>query len=252
VTSALVAIQGSLAVADSTTGPAQAAQPQTFTTLITNPTAQTFTNVFGNVNGLASVEPAMLSAHASAGHCTRNGSQNFICFFGAMAPGASITITSVVVPASEGALGFVANAEAVINDVTSDEIDIDIAPAPTDVQVTGSASTGSPPRGAPYSYTFLVKNNGPAVANAVTFADNAPPTIPVTGVVAPAGASCSTAGQLVSCTLGDLAVGAQASIVIDAMAPSTPQTVSNTASAATASPDRNPANDSVTVLVQVR
>jgi len=106
--SAIIALQGSLDLVDSTTGPAEVGQAQTYTTVITNPTAQTFTNVFGNVNAEAfTAEPTMSSAKASAGHCLRNGSQNFICFFGTMEPGATITVTSAVVPAAEGTLIFV-------------------------------------------------------------------------------------------------------------------------------------------------
>jgi uncharacterized repeat protein (TIGR01451 family) len=250
--SAITMLQGILDVTDSTTGPAEVGQAQTYTTVITNPTAETFTNVFGNVNAEAPVMPTMSSAKASAGHCLRNGAQNFICFFGTMAPGATFTVTSVVVPAAEGTLTFVANALTSPNDATSDEIDIAIGPAPTDVQTTGAASTGSPARGAPFTYTFAVKNNGPALADAVTFTDTLPAELPVTGVTAPAAAACSVSGQTVSCALGDVAVGVQESIVIATVAPANPATITNTGAAATASPDRNPANDAVTITVQIK
>jgi uncharacterized repeat protein (TIGR01451 family) len=250
--SAVVALQGSLGLVDSTAAPAEVGQAQIYTTVITNPTAQTFTNVFGNVNGEALVEPTMNSAKASAGHCLRNGPQNFICFFGTVAPGATITVTSAVVPAAEGTLSFVANVGTSDNDITSDEIDIAVGAAPTDVQTTGAASTGSPARGAPYTYTFAVKNNGPALADAVTFSDTLPPELPVTGVTGPAGATCSVTGQAVFCSLGDMPVGVQENIVIATVAPGSPATIANTGSAATASPDRNPADDAVTVSVQIK
>jgi len=250
--SAIVALQGTLNIVDSTAGPAEVGQAQTYTTVITNPSAQTFTNVFGNVNGEALPEPTMNSAKASAGHCLRNGAQNFICFFGTMAPGATITVTSVVVAAAEGTLGFVANVGTSDDDITSDEVDISVGPAPTDVQTTGAASTGSPARGAPYTYTFAVKNNGPAVADAVTFTDKLPAVLPVTSVTGPAGAACSVSGQVVSCALGDMPVGVQESIVIATVAPDSPATITNAGTAATASPDRNPADDAVTVTVQIK
>ena len=37
-------------------------------------------------------------------------------------------------------------------------------PGPTDIQVTGSSSNGSPQVGSSFSYTFQVKNNGPLPA----------------------------------------------------------------------------------------
>jgi uncharacterized repeat protein (TIGR01451 family) len=250
--SAVIALQGTLNVVDSTAGPAEVGQPQTYTTVVTNPTTQTFTNVFGNVNGEALVEPTMSSAKATAGHCLRNGPQNFICFFGTVGPGATFTVTSVVVPAAEGTLGFVVNAATSDDDITGDQLDIAVGPAPTDVQTTGAASTGSPARGAPYTYTFAVKNNGPAVADAVTFMDTLPAGLPVTGVTGPAGAACSVSGQSVSCALGDMPVGVQESIVIATVAPDSPATIINTGAAATASPDRNPADDAVTITVQIK
>jgi hypothetical protein len=58
--------------------------------------------------------------------------------------------------------------------------------------------------------------------------------------------------QTVSCALGDMQVGAGMTIFIGATAPATPQTIVNTASVASTTPDRNPANGSVSVTVQIK
>jgi hypothetical protein len=47
-------------------------------------------------------------------------------------------------------------------------------------------------------------------------------------------------------------VGSQDRIVIATVAPDSPATITNTGAAATASPDRNPADDAVTISVQIK
>jgi uncharacterized repeat protein (TIGR01451 family) len=255
----IVMLQGTLLMSVSNTGPAQVGLPQTFTTVITNPTAAAIDNVFGSVsvytfNGTAS------SAKTSQGSCPRNGPPDFICFFGTVAPGATITVTTVVVPTDAGSLSFASNAGP-MNDDTADLTTIDIAPSPTDVQVGGFASNGSPPRGGDFTYTFQVKNNGPFTADAVAFTDTLPAVLPVGSVTvslalplsAPASsATCAVSGQTVSCDLGTMPVGSQATIVIGTTAPVAPQSITNTASIASATPDRNPANGSASVTVQIK
>ena len=65
--------------------------------------------------------------------------------------------------------------------------------------------------------------------------------------------SCA-GGQTVACALGDLAVGAHATIAITVRAPGTAQSIVNTAAVSLAAPqgDRNPSNDTVSVSVTSR
>ncbi len=231
-------------------GPAQVGLQQTFTTVITNPSADTLDNVFGGF-GVFTFNGTASSTKSTQGSCPRNGPGQFICFLGSMAPGATISVTTVVVPTDAGSFTFEAGANAA-NDGTSDFTTIDIAPSPTDVQVGGFASNGSPPRGGDFTYTFQVKNNGPFIADAVSFTDTLPTVLPVGSVTASSGASCTVTGQTVSCDLGDMPVGSQATIVIGTIAPADPQTIVNTASIASATPDRNAANQSASVTVQIK
>src|SRR5262249_47536920 len=139
------------------------------------------------------------------------------------------------------------------NDVTEDlSAPVVIAAAPTDVQITGFASTGQPSRGSSFSFTFQVKNNGPFGVADVTFSDTLPDAFPVNGVLASAGVNCSSAGQTIACDLGGLLVGDQAQIIASPSAPATAGVTTNVASVKSGSPDSNPANDSVAVTVQVR
>jgi uncharacterized repeat protein (TIGR01451 family) len=247
---AVIELQGSLAMTVTTAGPAQVGQQQTWTATIVNDTASTIANAIA-IQGVESLGGTMDHARSSVGTCFRDGPGAFTCFLGDLVPGATATMTAVTVATAEGPFTLGSTA-GVNNDFTEDSTTIDVGPAPTDVQVTGSASNGSPPRGAPYSYTFQVKNNGPAVADAVSFLDTLPAAIPVGAVTAPSGATCSVTGQTVSCSLGDMAVGATENVVIATIAPTTAQTITDTATVTTASPDRNPANDSVNVTVQIK
>jgi uncharacterized repeat protein (TIGR01451 family) len=247
----LVLEQGSLALDVSVSGATEVGRQTIVTAVFTNP-GSAAVNVDGAI-GVSQPTASMLSARASAGHCTRNGPGNFICFFGDVAPGATVTVTAVVVPSAAEPLTFGVGVFTDSNDVTEVETDpVTIAPAPTDVQITGSASTGSPPEGAAFNYTFQVKNNGPFSASAVTFTDTLPDALPVGAVSAPAGVSCATAGQTITCVVGDLVVGAQANIVVGTTAPASPATISDIAAVSEFEPDSNPANGSVAVTVQVK
>lgn len=127
-----------------------------------------------------------------------------------------------------------------------------------DVQVSGSASTGSPLPGTAFSYTFQVKNAGPDSATSTVFSDPLP-----SGTVynyATANGStlpCAAFGNLsggatVSCNLGAIAKGGQSTVVVNVNAPVTASTFANTGSASASSSDPQPANNSSTVTVQVK
>jgi len=239
--------------------PAQVGVPETLTFTATNTTTTPISGIVVipgdtvDTVTLAQVSQQVKVVQPATLTCIGN---HFECLDSAsLAPGDSIVVTMTFTPPSldtltttvatvfPGADGF-----TVTNSV--DQFTT-LSPGPTDVQVTGSASTGSPVRGAPFSYTFQVKNNGPLPAYAVSFSDPLPGVVSFVGVTTPAG-SCTPAGGTVSCAFGDLAVGAQANVVISVVAPNTPGTFTNTASVATDSPDRQPSNNSVGVTVQVK
>jgi len=122
-----------------------------------------------------------------------------------------------------------------------------------DLQISGSASTGSPNAGSSFSYTFQVKNSGPESAAAATFGDALPAGVGFNAAtVNGATGACTFADPVVSCDLGSLASGAQAVIVVNAYAPTVVGTYSDTGSTSSGTADPNPANNGVTVTVQVK
>jgi uncharacterized repeat protein (TIGR01451 family) len=143
-----------------------------------------------------------------------------------------------------------------------------VAPAATDIQISGAASTGSPTVGSTFTYTYQVKNAGPwGTYGGITFVDALPgPLTYVSSSVTVfshlteqtvAVDLCSVVGQTVTCPLGELQNGGpsgQATITLTVAVPSVPQQIVNTASAHTVPPqgDSNIANNSVTVSVTTR
>ena len=121
-----------------------------------------------------------------------------------------------------------------------------------DLQMLGSASTASPNAAAQFTYTFVVKNNGPESAVAVTFSDVLPlgtgfNSATVDGAITP----CSISNMTVSCTVGTLARNGQATVVVDLNAPVTAGSFSNTATVTSSIPDPQAGNNTATVAVQV-
>ena len=147
-----------------------------------------------------------------------------------------------------------------------------VAPAPTDIQVTGHASDGAPPVGSAFTYAYQVKNSGPwGTFGGLVFVDTLPAALTyisssvLTSVLAPDTGQpvavtvqpCSAVGQTVMCPLIDLQNGGafgQDTITITVAASSVAQQIVNTASVHTVLPqtDANLTNNSVTVTVTTR
>jgi uncharacterized repeat protein (TIGR01451 family) len=145
-----------------------------------------------------------------------------------------------------------------------------VAPAATDIQITGAASTGSPRPGSTFTYTYQVKDAGPwGTYGGIVFVDTLPASLTyVSSSVVQGGMDrltgqptqftelngCSAVGQTVVCPLQDMTNGGltgQAAITLTVTASSVAQQIVNTASVHTLLPqeDSNIANNSVTLSV---
>lgn len=143
-----------------------------------------------------------------------------------------------------------------------------VAPAATDIQLTGTASNGAPPAGSTFTYTYQVKNAGPwGTYGGIVFVDTLPaPLTYVSSSLTVLSSStgqpvevpfCSAVGQTVMCPLFDLQNGGatgQVTITLTVTASSVAQQIVNTASVHTVSPqtDSNLANNSTTVIVTTK
>jgi uncharacterized repeat protein (TIGR01451 family) len=123
----------------------------------------------------------------------------------------------------------------------------------TDIQTTVSSSQGAPPAGEQFAYTFQVKNSGPYNSvDSVIFIDDFPSGIAWSSATSTRG-FCAGITQI-TCNLGRLAVGEQATITIAVTAPATPQSFTNTGTAVLQSgqTDRAPANNSASITLSIR
>ena len=120
----------------------------------------------------------------------------------------------------------------------------------TDIQTTVSSNNGAPAGGSQFSYTFQVKNNGPFNSmDPVIFTDNLPAAVGGTNVLFSTG-TCDGIAQI-TCNLGRLAVGQQATITVVVTAPFGAQTFTNTGIATLQSgqSDRAPGNNSASLTL---
>jgi len=122
-----------------------------------------------------------------------------------------------------------------------------------DLQMSGSASTGSPDAGSAFTYTFRVKNSGPAAANSVLFIDSLPAGMGIEG----AGASgypgaCDASGAVVTCDLQTFPTSSEIEILVTVDAPATAGTFVNTGRLTSTTADPSPSSNIVSLTVQVK
>ncbi|HEU5332269.1 MAG TPA: DUF11 domain-containing protein [Actinocrinis sp.] len=247
-------------VAVSVPAPVVAGTGSTYTMTVTNTTADPLQNVIAAGSLSSGVSVTRIAGCARLGG---NQSSSFLCSMPDLAPGASESAGFTLVAATAGtfALDFGASGRQPIPDepgafqVVADEatLSVSAAAAPTDIQVTGSSNSGSPNVGSSFTYTFLVKDDGPLPASGVTFDDALPAGVVLGGTVTTSTGSCTadTAANSVHCDIGALAVGQQATVSFPATATAT-GSFADTAAVALSGTDTHPANNSVTVTVRPR
>ncbi len=122
--------------------------------------------------------------------------------------------------------------------------------AGVDVAAALTAAPSPATQYAPLTYTASVINNGTQTATGVALSDALPPGVDFVSAVASQGFCNGTA--VVSCTLGDLASGASATVQI-AVTPTVTGTLNNTVSVTSNETDVNPVNNNAnsSVFVQV-
>jgi uncharacterized repeat protein (TIGR01451 family) len=119
-----------------------------------------------------------------------------------------------------------------------------VPPAPrADLALSKTASTASAHPGGQVQYTLVVRNRGPDHATGVSVVDPTPPGLFVLAAKPSQGSCAIAAGQL-SCTLGTLASGGQALVLVTArIAQNASGTVSNVASVFGHRADPDPRNN---------
>jgi len=127
-----------------------------------------------------------------------------------------------------------------------------VAPTGADLQISGSANPGSPTEGVAFAYTFQVKNAGPDSATGTTFTDVLPPGMIYQGAqVNDALIICPQSGQTVTCNLGTIKSGAQATLLLLATPPMAVVTDTSIATVTSLVSDPKATNNVVNVVTRV-
>ena len=190
------------------------------------------------------------TATPSAGDCDQVATLGEVtCSLGSLASGNDMTVTIVVTPDT------VEQATSITNTVTVSATEEDpnvenntasasstVNPPGADMDVSISASSGSPIAGDPVTFNMTVTNNGPSddtgVVATLTMTEDGDPTLSYFLGPYPAGSvfvidqgTCEVSFDDLTlvCTIGDMVAGATVSGTLDFTAPSQPVTIALTA-----------------------
>jgi uncharacterized repeat protein (TIGR01451 family) len=195
--------------------------------------------------------PSQVSFVSASSGCTDTAG-TVVCNVGNLEVGASSTITITVSSTTPGTATNTATIEGNEPDPntannTASATNIWCACAPSaDLSITKTAPATAT-TSSPLTYTIVATDNGPGPATGVTVTD----TLPAGVSFVSASSGCTDIGGTVVCNVGNLGFGASATITINATAPSTAGSVTNTATVKGNANDPNPANNTASASTTV-
>ena len=198
-----------------------------------------------------------VSATPSSGTCTHVVA-TVLCELGTLADGATATITIVarVKQSTPDRTRFSNTADVLslthdpnlLNNFASATVTVHTS---ADVAIAKSATPASFVPGQPARYILTATNLGPSDAQAVTVTDSLPPELTYVAAL-PSKGTCTEAGETISCDLGTLPAGAEATVTIDVRVhASTTGTVTNTGRVTSTTTDPVPGNNTATIHTPV-
>ncbi|MDQ6525010.1 hypothetical protein RB608_15430 [Nocardioides sp. LHD-245] len=194
------------------------------------------------------------SVHISQGACgAAVAGADLTCTLGIIAPGTTVTLTVVgaVGAAVQGTLVNTAAAVSRDESDTSDNADQITIPVTVaaDLQLAQSVAAPSVVAGRSTAWTLTVTNAGPAPATDVIVTDVLPAELTEASADDP---RCDLADGVLTCTVGDLAVGESFRVTISGtVAPTARAVVVNAASVASSVLDVRPGDNAVQARVAV-
>ena len=199
------------------------------------------------------VDVAYQSATPSQGACDET-SGTVTCTLGTIGNGASATITITVIPgAAVGGTTIVNSASATAsvtdpddsNNLASEETAVD---PQADLSITKAASPDPVTVGNTLIYTVTVTNDGPSTASQVVLTDALPTGVTLESTVSSQGV-CVLQSGTVTCTLGSIGSGTQATVTIDVVPTISlgGTTITNVASVASSVADPDTSNNATSI-----
>lgn len=234
-----------------TPNPATQNATLTYTATLANFGTQTATGV--GLSDLLPVGVNFVSATPSQGNCTFTAAIS--CALGDLTSGANATVQIAVIPTITGTLTnsiSVTSIEAdvnTINNTANSSVVVNTPLATADLGVTMTGSPNPVKRLSNLTYTVQVKNSGPNAASSVTVKDILPSSMRFVSASANQG-TCS-GSSTVTCLLGTLASGANASVTI-VVQPRSTGTYTNKVSVSSTTLDNNTSNNSTSVSTTVK
>lgn len=197
--------------------------------------------------------PAGMSyqAEGSDGRCRAAAPGEVVCTEVALAPGASTTFEiHVQAPAAVGA--YVNRAEVRMAFPADSDTNNDWAEHTVEVQrmadlwITKSGAPSTLHAGEQLVYTLQVGNSGPSAATAVVVDDVLPSSVAFVAATLAGGEPCARSGSVVTCQVGELAVGETATATI-VVTPRRSGIVVNSAQVSGSESDPNTSNNTAAV-----
>ena len=192
-----------------------------------------------------------LSATPSQGTCSQTG-VTVSCSMGTVANGANATVQIKVRPNATGSITNNATVASSINDPVagnnSASATTTVNPA-ADLSISKTDSPDPIAVGQQLTYTLGVNNAGPSSATGITVTDTLPAGVTYNSAT-PSQGTCSQASGTVTCSVGTVASGANASISVK-VTPQNATTITNTANVTSLTPDPNAANNGATAQTTV-
>ena len=233
--------------------PVAVGSPLTYTLTATNNGPSPATGV--TVTDTLPANVTFVSATPSQGTCTQAGG-TVTCPLGALASGASATVTIQVTPtAAAGGTTLTNTAQVTANEADPNPANntatatTAVTPA-ADLAVLSKTDNPDPvPSSSTLTYTITVANFGPSAADNVQVTDPLPPGTFFSSATTSQGSCPSTppvgTNGTVTCNLGTMASGGTATvtIVVQTGCITTPATRTNTATVSSPTLDPNPGNN---------
>ena len=226
--------------------PVIAGNTLTYTVLVTNNGPADATGVV--LTDVLPAEVTFVSGTLSNGGSVAQNAGTVTGTIGNLANGASVTAT-IVTTVAPGTVGTINNAASVTanENETNSQNNIDIEPTVVtpnvDLVITKTDNVDPVVPGQTLIYTLNITNNGPSNATGVTVNDTLPPGVTYVSSTPSQGATSENNG-VVTANLGNLAVGASASITVNVTIDSaTLGTINNVAVVSANETETNPNNN---------
>ena len=197
----------------------------------------------------------VVSINTTRGTCS--GNRFIACDFGTLDPGATATVTLVVVPPAVATMIDTAIVSTTTPEATTtnNTATLNTPVLFTDLMLKKSSALRLTEVGGVNTYIITVTNRGPSAASMITVTDNLPPETTFVSCASTNSGVCGGAGNNRTVTVPSLAVGASFTATIAAQVNNTvtPGTlISNTASMTSVVPDINPNNDAQTATTTAK